>query len=179
MKLESRYGKLIKTNTSGWLLKDENGVLLISKNNKLSIENCESIKRGCDLNELTSEKYGYPRIVPKGSVIGVFELQCRAKGFVVGFKTREEMLSEYRYTLEDIKKAMDVSHNFAVNQTTENYEAKMEFLKSLNEKTEWDVEILVDELVYPANMPKEGENRPPFQAKYDKNGKLQLKIRKK
>lgn len=42
-------------------------------------------------------------------------------------------------------------------------------------RTEWDVEIEMEHIIYPANMPKEGEERPAVRPKLDENGYLILK----
>lgn len=47
----------------------------------------------------------------------------------------------------------------------------------LPNQTKWDVDVEMEHIIYHANMPKEGEERPAVRPKLDENGYLILKLK--
>lgn len=167
--------KLIKGRISGkFMLKMEGvGYITTYKSTlpyKLSLKNCQAIERGYDLDKLISDevdKLPYEKHVDDGQYndgqIAGFEL-----GAYWGFQKALELMGDKKFTEEDIKKMM--------KRATYGW-FESDFDKHLDsiQQTEWDVEIEMEKIFYPANMPKEGEERPAYKPKLDVNGCLILK----
>ena len=144
--------------------------------NKLSLKNCEAIENGYDLDELAEKHYN---VHIKQGHTKEDSLQ-RKIDFILGFQKAIELLGDKKFSEEDIKncwnKAFDVGYNFGHEQgdSTIANEDIDNYIQSL-QQTEWDVDIEMDFAIYPANLPKEGEERPVMKPKLDKDGCLILK----
>ena len=78
-----------------------------------------------------------------------------------------------------MKKTMDRVWDWCEDDKDEDCSSMTELrnkhIQSL-QKTEWDVIVVMEgPLVYPANLPKEGEERPDYRPKLDENGCIILK----
>ena len=87
-----------------------------------------------------------------------------------GFQEALEVNADKRFTLKEM---VDCWNRALELQTHK--ETLGEYIKSL-QQTEWDVIVVMEgPLVYPANLPKEGEERPDYRPKLDENGCIILK----
>ncbi len=113
---------------------------------KLSINNCQAIERGYDLDELaktifpdkiftTNEEYEIP--------IDGFPYQW---GFKVGFQKALELMGDKKFSEKDINTAY--STGYEDGKRNENFWRKL--IQSL-QQTEWDVEIEMEKV--PVKMP--------------------------
>jgi hypothetical protein len=152
--------KLIKNHFGfEYFLADENGsAIATSDNGKLSKQNCDEIFGIYNPSELS-------KVLTEGER-GAFEF---------GYCLAREHNSHKVFTLEDVKKAymdgVSNGHNFgypAIDHTDR-------YIQSLQQPTEIEVEIEMKQIIYPANMPKEGEERPAMRPKLDAEDCLILK----
>ena len=168
-------GKLIKTVdgyelfTQGFLKGSTSYGLIESLNieegpirYKLSLENCQAIEGGYDLDELTENFWKQEFIKP-----GIID----TNSFKQGFQKALELMGDKKFSEEDIEKAIEFGHKTYHSWKDRNEE---KFIQSL-QQTEWEVEIEMEKVLYSANMPKEGESRPPIRPKLDATGCLILK----
>lgn len=140
---------------------------------ELSLTNCQAIERGYDLDELAKREYldGYDTTK-----------LCRTC-FKDGFQKALEILGDKKFTEDDVRRAMTHAlrqyHYGALYACQDgNHPTIDNFIQSL-QQTEWDVEIEMEgPLVYPANLPRLGEERPTYRPKLDQNGCLILKRKK-
>jgi len=145
---------------------------------KLSQENCDEIFGVVDVEKLFNEV---------DETIDFHEF-CFSS-FKLGFNKAMELNKDKRFTSRDMLSAymegtndgtqfeslkdchsedFDEAHEFAKK-------AEREFIKSLQQQIEIEVDIEMDYAIYTANMPKEGEQRPAMRPKVDENGCLILK----
>jgi hypothetical protein len=94
----------------------------------------------------------------------VFTSRNMLRSYIEGTNDGAEFESIMDYDSEDNAEAYEFAK-----------EAEKEFIKSLQQPTEIEVEIEMDYCYYPANLPKEGEQRPPMRPKLDENGCLILR----
>jgi hypothetical protein len=155
--------KLIKS-TVQYRLLNEDGIVIATSfyGGKLSFKNCQAIELGYDLDELA--ELSLRRI--DGEPVNVFFQQI----FKVGFQKALELNADKRFTLKEMVDCWNKALTYQDHKETLG-----EHIKSL-QQTEWDVEIeMIGPLVYPANLPKEGEERPVYKPKLDTDGCLILK----
>jgi hypothetical protein len=130
--------------------------------NKLSLKNCQAIERGYDLDELALE---------------AFELDLNCQGdcnnyyerlaWKLGFQKAIKLLGDKKFSEDNLLQAIEMY--IGESKTL------IEIIQSL-QQTEWDVDIeMIGPLVYPANLPKEGEERPTYRPKLDADKCLILK----
>jgi hypothetical protein len=145
----------------------------------LSKQNCDEIFGVVDVEKLAHE-FSH-KVCGRSAYAGI--------GFFAGFKKAMELNKDKRFTSRDMLSAymegtndgtqfeslmdydsedFDEAHEFAK-------QAEREFIKSLQQQIEIEVEIEMDYAIYTANMPKEGEQRPAMRPKVDENGCLILK----
>ena len=96
----------------------------------LSLENCEAIKRGYDLDELVMGYDLYENI----NFVG----QTRA--YKAGFQKALEVNADKRFTLEDMMNCWNKALTFQNHKETLG-----EYIQSL-QQTEWDVEIVMEKV---------------------------------
>ncbi len=159
--------------------------LMIAKNagielQKLSHENCDEIFGVVNVEKLATE-------VEESLDFREF---C-STSFKLGFNKAMELNKGKRFTSRDMLRAyMEGTNDGAEFESMMDYdsednaeasefakEAEREFIKSLQQPKEIEVEIEMDYCYYPANLPKEGEQRPPMRPKLDADGCLILKKR--
>lgn len=141
----------------GW--NKNNEVVFIDTEHKLSLENCQAIERGYDLDELA---IGYFKQIHMG--FGIIE------AYKKGFQEALEVNADKRFTLKEMVDCWNRALEFQTHKETLG-----EYIKSL-QQTEWDVIVEMEgPLVYPANLPKEGEERPDYRPKLSENGCIILK----
>jgi hypothetical protein len=116
-------------------MNDNNGNAFL---NKLSLENCQKIENGYDLDELADE---YFRSVDSVTVL------WRRIDFKKGFQKALEILGDKKFTEKDLKKAYQYGRTpdamfYLEDGTKEIVTTNIEnFIQSL-QQTEWDVIIL-------------------------------------
>ena len=169
---------LVKTE-NGYALEDCAIIAFVSsvrpehKHFKLSLSNCQAIELGYDLEELAKIEY------PICEVWNDKEALIRKLAFKKGFQKALEILGDRKFTEEDMKKyalyvesrrRSTVSHIGCINNG--NYMNEFQHIQ----QNKWDVVVEMEgPLIYPANLPKEGEERPAYRFKLDENGCLILK----
>ena len=155
--------KLVK-HVSGYILYDEDNITIGAEPNvlsssifsKLSLKNCQAIERGYDLDELANREYldGYDNT----------DL-CRIT-FKDGFQKALELMGDKKFSEEDVISMIEKSRETGLTA---------QYLFLTKQQTEWEVEVEMETVLYSANMPKEGESRPPLRPKLDADGCLILK----
>lgn len=132
---------------------------------KLSLKNCQAIENGYDLDELAYE-YDLDTIE---NVYG------QVKAFKAGFQKALELLGDNKELIIKLNDLLDGLNSFKyqVKASYLHFDCE-EIIKSL-QQNEWDVEIVMDFAIYPANLPKEGEERPAMTPKLDADGCLILR----
>jgi hypothetical protein len=167
-------GKLIKTGND-YLLKDTNGEVLaitngVTEGKKLSKQNCDEIF-GVVYVEKLADEYA--------NVNGDYDEHYGHIGFKAGFKKAMELNKNKVFTLEDIKKAI----NWAWRKTDRGEHILIidehNFIQSLRESTEIDVEIKMEPCFYDQSLggfsTSYTEDKPKEQPKLDSEGCLILK----
>lgn len=179
--------KLIKTEVN-YILENDKGVVIASTSlNKeglsLSLKNCQAIERGYDLDELVDEFIGCPEDMRTLSE------DWRINSFKSGFQKALELMKDsslkpdpklinsmcmrYRHDFGLIK---DENIKKSLRTTMTQLWEEVVGIGFYEGQTEWDVEIeMIGPLVYPANLPKKGEERPAYRPKLDADGCLILK----
>ena len=119
-------GKLIKLGEDKYdLLIDFDPNLL--KGCKLSLENCQAIERGYDLDELAYDfSWNYQSDPHSGNTIEVFKK---------GFEKAIEIIGDKKFTLDDIYTV------FIMGREGMEYEMNR-FVDRIHEPTEWSVEVM-------------------------------------
>jgi hypothetical protein len=152
--------KLIKEGSFGYKIKFYNDDdMAACALGLLSLKNCQAIERGYDLDEL-AKKFRNETIMNSSFISDETSFKEGAKAII-------ELLGDKKYTEEDLDRAVSqgiVKGRLGIDT----------FFQSL-QKTEWDVEIEMEDLMTFASMPKEGENRVYQQPKLDADGCLILK----
>jgi hypothetical protein len=153
---------------------------------KLSKQNCDEIFGVINAQKLAiehseSELSMYPETSSTLTESEVLRLRSLIqahsyRGFEKGFNKAMELNKDKQFTLEDIKIAIAYGEKHRdMDAGKIPYQPFFEFLSSLQKPTEIEVEIEMDYCYYPANLPKEGEQRPPMRPKLDENGCLILR----
>ena len=127
---------------------------------KLSIKNCEAIENGYDLDELAEKHYG---VHVKQGHTEEDSLQ-RKIDFILGFVSALEILSDKKFTLEEMMNCWNKALKFQDHKETLG-----EHIQSL-QQTEWDVEI--EMVSIPADRAPNGWDISP---KLDEDGCLILR----
>jgi len=158
--------KLIKTGND-YLLRDMSGEVLAITNGttegrKLSKQNCDSLFGVIDVEKLAKEKY------PNDGYADTTLIQ---KGFIKGFNKAVSLNKDKVFTLEDIKKAYSQGELDAL-KTGSYSEKENEYIQSLQQTTEIEVEIEMEDIRLPWGA---NESYIESKLKLDKNKCLILK----
>jgi hypothetical protein len=163
-----------------WDLYGEDGSKIASSApnpmNKLSLNNCQAIANGYDLEELATEKLSTRFNETDGYHKFVF-----VEAYKEGFQKAVEILGDKKFTKNDILIAMicmqgqEVFYEKTFEETQETRKLYIDnYIQSL-QQTEWDVSVEIEQLATFTSMPKEGEKRLSEKPKLDGNGCLILK----
>jgi len=160
--------KLIKTDKDNYTLFDEKGIPIgttpnVLSNNtfsKLSKQNCDEIFGVIDVEKLAGELYS-------GHVMAV-DWQLEKSGFIKGFNKAMELNKDKMFTLEQMQKAFEFGKQVEREDCNDNFQ---EYLISIKQPTEIDVEIEMEKVPSAWMYTKLGELRP----KLDSQGCLILK----
>ena len=130
---------------------------------KLSLKNCQAIENGYDLDELINRAFdnmGYH------STVTPYEEKQFKLGYMVAFREVLEILGDKKFSIDDIQNIIDSNEDSLIYQTV-NEDGDISFcldedvlIQSL-QKTEWDVEIVMDicgDKVYAVPEPVLDEN---------------------
>jgi hypothetical protein len=128
---------------------------------KLSKQNCDEIFRVLDVEKLANE---YCTHEPK-NVKELRDVNLVKLGFRDGFNKAMELNKDKLFTEDQMKMAYGRQFDCSIG----------EFIQSLQQPTEIEIEIEMEQIIYPANMPKEGEERPAMRSKLDAEGCLVLR----
>lgn len=102
--------------------------------NSLSLHNCQAIERGYDLDELADDFIRCPKDMRTLSE------DREINSFKKGFKMRDEMLSDKKFTDEDVRKAIHLSRT---KNRDEYVHSENKIIQSL-QKNKWNVLIDVE-----------------------------------
>jgi hypothetical protein len=160
--------KLIKIDKDNYTLFDEKGIPIgttpnVLSNNtfsKLSKQNCDEIFGVIDVEKLAGELYS-------GHVMAV-DWQLEKSGFIKGFNKAMELNKDKMFTLEQMQKAFEFGKQVEREDCNDNFQ---EYLISIKQPTEIDVEIEMEKVPSAWMYTKLGELRP----KLDSQGCLILK----
>lgn len=160
-------GKLNKVE-NGWVLLVDN-IIYATDKDLLSERNCKSIEMGYDIDQLAEEFAKTHSIYPTAQ-------DDTEYGFKYGFLKCLEIMSDLKFTSDDLLKAfaIGVFTESSKSDYTKEYE---EYLESFN-RSEWEVEIET-EPYYDGDFIDDGkthiiENK--YRPKKDKDGFLILKL---
>lgn len=166
-------GKLIKLELSeGYRLDDEKGNLIASTldggKTKLSKQNCDEIFGVVDVDKLAM---GY-ELYEKINFVG----QTRA--YIAGFNKHAELNKDKVFTLEDMKLMFEFGYR-KNNLIETTFESALNFIQSLQQPTEIEVEIIMSPCYYDTSLggfsTSYTEGKPIEEPKLDKDGCLILK----
>ena len=160
--------KLIKTETQ-YRLHNDDGVVIATSEGKLSVKNCEAIANGYDLNELANE---FSRKFPNDSE------PIRYASFIIGAKTILEILSDKKFSEEDVRSAYFHGEKDSYVKGGQTKEMENEFIQSI-QQTEWDVEIVM-EPYHDGEFINDGKTHsfePKWRPQLDADGCLILKLK--
>jgi hypothetical protein len=162
-------GRLIKRGIDEYILYVNDVLPYATTDNspykKLSLKNCQAIERGYDLDELASQVF--PDIFYDHDDVSINGVPYRW-GFIVGFQKALELMGNKKFDEHDMV-------NCYYQGQDGDWGSAGSYIESL-QQTEWDVEVEMEgPLIYPANLPKEGEERPAYKPKLDSNDCLILK----
>ena len=133
----------------------------------LSKENCDDIFGVVDVEKLANKYFDEPH--PADEPYGAYS------GFKDGFEYAMELNKEFQFTKEELVKMLIDFVGFPHDYNEPRGSIAERFVQSLQQPTEIEVEIEMDYAIYPANLPKENEERPTMMPKRDENGCLILK----
>jgi hypothetical protein len=147
---------LIKENDFYYLVKDNkiiaeiNGHPLKSITGKLSKQNCDEIFGVVDVEELAAKEIGMKM---GGRVFNTHELSI----FVKGFNKAIELNKDKQFTLEDIRMAIAYGEKHRdMDAGKVPYQTFVEFIPSLQQPTEIEVEVEMEEYGYCEGCRKAG-----------------------
>ena len=128
----------------------------------LSLKNCQAIERGYDLDELTKQECIYP--IYKDLKVSNCPINKKLveRGFKDGFQKALEILSDKKFSEEDMIKCFNASID-------EGWVRADFYIQSL-QQTEWDVEIVMGDPIGIGD-----KYTPDTKPKLDENGCLILK----
>lgn len=146
LKAELVEGKLIKTEF-GFKLNDLDGVYVASvETGSLSLENCEAIKRGFDLDELARQEAEKIHIKSSHEDWGIWEELVRddARSIKIGMEKIIKLLGDKKFSSNDLYLAFEQGYGFAdekliSRKDDEECEYTFENLIQSLQQTEWDV----------------------------------------
>jgi hypothetical protein len=109
---------------------------------KLSIENCQDIERGYDLDELADKYISNNKIY-----LDNYKEESHSKvSFIDGFQKALEILGDKKFSKQDVKKAYMIGwnscNNFNGNDESQEFIESPGCIQSL-QQTEWEVEIVM------------------------------------
>jgi hypothetical protein len=136
--------KLSKIDFQYFLYDNDDNLIGTTENSpykRLSMENCQEIERGYNLDELASQKYlientGTMFMPNTHEVNNVF----RQEGFKAGFQKALELMGDKKYSEEDVRNAYFHGEKDSYVKGGQTKEMQDEFIQSI-QLTEWDVEI--------------------------------------
>ena len=135
---------------------------------KLSKQNCDEIFGVVDVDKLAEEYCTYePKNAKELRDVNLIKL-----GFRDGFNKAMELNKDKVFTLGQLITAMDMARVMVDGKYANSGEYIYNFIQ---QPTEIEVEIEMEDLMTFASMPKEGENRVYEQPKLDSEGCLILK----
>ena len=114
----------------------------------LSLKNCKAIENGYDLDELADENYQN-----FWNILDYKERDIHTFGFIEGFQKALEILGDKKFSSGQLLNAMDLVWQW---MNGEDYECKTltevqdKHIQSL-QKTEWDVEIVMEDIIHLKN----------------------------
>jgi len=135
---------------------------------KLSKQNCDEIFGVTDVEKLA--EYSVQEV--KESNADFYLRDVYKEFFIEGFNKAMELNKDKLFTLEDMKRAISFGQGMDLWKEEEQID---KFIQSRQQPKEIEVEVEMDYCYYPANLPKEGEKRPPMRPKLDANGCIMLK----
>jgi hypothetical protein len=125
--------KLIKDNDGYWLDISDNGITKrpLTDFGQLSIQNCEAIANGYDLDELANDHWDEDRQLND------------PKSFRDGFQKALEILGDKKFSKEDMFEAVMFGCSFEDPgiEGIETYNELKDLVITRNTQTEWDVEV--------------------------------------
>jgi hypothetical protein len=135
-----------------------------SNGNLLSLKNCQAIENGYDLDELVNEVYP----IPENSILPIITMNMASRrAFKAGFQKALSILGDKKFSEEDIREAFAVARHIGKNSIA--YEFEEWFDRHMKQQTEWDVEIVMEEVSI-------GDKYTPEpKPKLDADGRLILK----
>jgi hypothetical protein len=136
---------------------------------KLSKQNCDEIFGIVNVEELAEARH--PNEVGYAVSDSNFRIGELQDAYIEGFNKAMELNKDKVFTKQDM---FDLYTHIVKNGIISGVEAN-EYIKSLQQPTEIEVEIKMEDLMTFASMPKEGENRIYQQPKLDLHGCLILK----
>lgn len=159
-------GRLIKRGIDEYILYVNDVLPYATTDNslykKLSLKNCQTIERGYDLDELADDFICCPEDMRTLSE------DREINSFKKGFQKALELMGNKKFDEHDMV-------NCYYQGQDGDWGSAGSYIESL-QQTEWDVEVEMEgPLIYPANLPKEGEERPAYKPKLDSNDCLILK----
>jgi hypothetical protein len=186
--------KLIKVDKGYYNLEDEKGNILGTSYQfnssvgdvlkyKLSKQNCDELFGVVDVEKLALDEARKlnddGRWFPPSEEIMNDIIFDESKLIAHGFNKAMELNKDKVFTLEDMFKAIELARKFKfgrdeMDYTTVNF-TETNIIQSLQQPTEIEVDIEMEDVMYTANMPKEKEQRPPQRPKLDSEGCLILK----
>jgi hypothetical protein len=136
--------KLIKEKEGVYSLLDGNRFISTTEckdgtTNKLSRENCDEIFGVVEVEKLAEELYN-------GHVMAV-DWQLEKSGFKAGFNKAMELNKDKLYTFEDMQKLMYATIDFLEQDEGEPLKFLKEFIQSIQQPTEIEVEVVMSEIV--------------------------------
>jgi hypothetical protein len=135
---------------------------------KLSIQNCDEIFGVVDVEKLAKEEtrkfLGHD--VPENIMLFI----AHSKMFQVGFQKAIEILDDKKFSISDMEKLMFATIEFTEQEEGETYPFLKNYIQSLQQPTEIDVEVVMDKI--PADLAPGGWDVFP---RLDKEGCIILK----
>jgi hypothetical protein len=110
---------------------------------KLSLNNCQAIENGYDLDELAENTYReYPTDLKDATYHynRDYQVHKKRKAFIKGFQKAVEILGDKKFSVSDMEKLMFKTIEFTEQEQGETYPFFKSFIQSL-QQTEWAVEI--------------------------------------
>lgn len=129
---------------------NDNGVDL--RKYKLSLKNCQAIEHGYDLDELAEKEFPLDYDIPLFETLGITEKSHKSiligmlQGTLQkGFQTAMELMSDKKFSEEDISKAIDFGVHVEAGNIDIDYKRygtkENQFIQSLQQPNEIEVEI--------------------------------------
>ncbi len=171
--------KLQKKDGYYYLMQDSNDIAIATTDQsfidelgamKLSKENCDEIFGVVDIEKL-ADKY----VSENDEYFDNYKEKSHSfVSFKDGFNKAMELNKDKLFTVEDIMKAFEAGYETLESEKIYNEHYDI-LIQSLQQPTEIEVEIEMEQLMTFASMPKEGEKRLSEKPKLDENGCIVLK----